>query len=465
MSDFYLAIDIGASSGRHILSYIDNGKLQLEEIHRFENGVVQKNDHLCWEYDKLFSEILTGIKKCKEIGKIPKSMSIDTWAVDFVLLDNEDEIIGDTVAYRDDRTSNIDKKVYEYIDESILYEKTGIQKQLFNTIYQLMAIKENNSEDMDRAKTMLLVPDYFHFLLTGEKKTEYTNATTTQLINCQTKKWDFELIEKLGYNKEIFTDIVTPKTTIGNFTKKIQELVGFNCKVVACATHDTGSAVVSIPYTDKKSLYISSGTWSLMGIEMEKANCSDESRILNFTNEGGYDYRFRYLKNIMGLWIIQNVRKELDNKYSFFELCEMAESESIDTIINCNDKRLIAPKSMIDTIKLLCKEDNSQVPESAGEIARVVYRSLAFCYKKTIEEIEEITNRKFENIYIVGGGAKADYLNKITAQITERKVVAVPIEATALGNVLVQMIADKKFNDIFDARQCVSNSFEQKVYL
>lgn len=463
MSEFYLAVDIGASSGRHILSHIENGKIILEEIHRFENGVIEKNGNLCWEYDRLFSEIITGIKKCKELGKIPKTMSIDTWAVDFVLLDENNNILGNTVAYRDDRTTGMDKKVYETISEQDLYKRTGVQKQLFNTIYQLMAIKQENKY-MEKAKTMLLVPDYLHFLLTDEKKTEYTNATTTQLVNVESKQWDFELIEKLGYNKDIFTEIVMPKTTIGTFSEQIQKQVGFNCTVVACATHDTGSAVVSIPYTDDKSLYISSGTWSLLGIENEIANCTEASRISNFTNEGGYDYRFRYLKNIMGLWLIQNVKKELNDEYSFVTLCEMAEKESIDTIIDCNDIRLTAPKSMIDTIKQICTENNKKVPQTVGEIAKVVYNSLAHCYNDTINEIESITNRKFENIYIVGGGAKASYLNKITAKATNRKVVAVPIEATALGNILVQMIVDNVFTDIFEARQCVNNSFDREEY-
>ncbi len=464
MKNYYLAVDIGASSGRHILSHVNNGKIELEEIHRFENGVVEKDGHLCWEYDRLFTEILAGIKKCKDLGKIPKTMSIDTWAVDFVLLDENNKVLGNTVAYRDDRTVGMDKKVYDVISESDLYSKTGIQKQMFNSIYQLMAIKEQNKSYMDNAKTMLLVPDYFHYLLTGEKKTEYTNATTTQLVNVNTNQWDFELIEKLGYNKEIFTEIIMPKETVGDFTEEIQKQVGFDCKVVACATHDTGSAVVSIPYTDEKSLYISSGTWSLMGIETETANCSEQSRALNFTNEGGYDYRFRYLKNIMGLWLIQSVRKELNNKYSFAELCEMAEKETISSIIKCNDDRLIAPKNMIETIKEMCRENDAQVPETAGEIAKVVYGSLAECYNDTILEIEEITNRNFDNIYIVGGGAKADYLNKVTAKATSRKVVAVPIEATALGNILVQMIADGVFENIFKARECVSKSFDVKEY-
>ncbi len=464
MQNYYLAIDIGASSGRHILSHVEDGKIVLEEIHRFENGVVEKDGQLCWEYDRLFKEIVAGIKKCKDLGKIPKTMGIDTWGVDFVLLDENDEVLGNTVAYRDSRTVGMDKKVYEVIEEVELYKSTGIQKQLFNTIYQLMAVKENNKEYMDNAKAMLFVPDYFHFLLTGEKKTEYTNATTGQLVNPETKDWDFELIEKLGYNKEIFTEIITPKTTVGHFTKEIAEEVGFSCEVVAPATHDTGSAVVAVPYTDEKSLYISSGTWSLMGIESMTANCSVESMKANFTNEGGFDYRFRYLKNIMGLWIIQSVRKELDNKYSFAELCDLAEKESISTIINANDARLTAPKNMIETIKELAKESNQQVPETAGEIASVVYKSLASCYNEALLEIESLTKRTFENIYIVGGGANASYLNQLTAEATKRTVVAVPIEATALGNLLVQMIAKGEFKDLSEARQCVTDTFEVIKY-
>ncbi len=464
MQNYYLAIDIGASSGRHILSHIENGKIVLEEIHRFENGVVEKDGQLCWEYDRLFKEVVTGVKKCKELGKIPKTMGIDTWGVDFVLLDENNKILGNTVAYRDSRTEGMDKKVYEVIEEVELYKRTGIQKQLFNSIYQLMAIKEQNKEYMDNAKTMLFVPDYFNFLLTGEKKTEYTNATTGQLVSPETKDWDFELINKLGYNKEIFTEIITPKTTVGYFTKEITEEVGFSCEVVVPATHDTGSAVVAVPYTDDKSLYISSGTWSLMGIESNAANCTLESMKANFTNEGGFDYRFRYLKNIMGLWIIQSVRKELDNKYSFGELCDLAEKESITTIINANDVRLIAPKNMINTIKDIAKESNQQVPETACEIACVVYNSLAHCYNEALLEIETLTNRSFNNIYIVGGGANAGYLNKVTAEITKRTVVAVPIEATALGNLLVQMIAKGEFKDLAEARQCVTDTFEVLKY-
>lgn len=464
MKNYYLAIDIGASSGRHILSCIEDGKIKLEEIHRFENKLVVNNDKLCWDYEKLFNEILIGLKKCKELNKIPVSVGIDTWAVDFVLLDKDNGILGETVAYRDSRTNGMDKKVYEVISEKDLYARTGIQKQIFNTIYQLMAVKENNPEYMEKAKALLMVPDYFHFLLTGEMATEYTNATTTQLVSPVTKQWDMELIELLGYNKEIFTKIITPKEFVGDFKKEIEDIVGFNCKVVAPATHDTGSAVAAIPYTDDKSIYISSGTWSLMGIEDTIPHCDNKSQECNFTNEGGVDYRFRYLKNIMGLWLIQSVKRELTEDISFQELSDGANTVSIESIINCNDDRLLAPKNMIDTIQEMCRETEQEIPTTAFEIARVVYRSLAYCYSDTAKEIEQLTGKTFENIYIVGGGAKAEYLNKITAEISGKKVVAMPIECTALGNIIVQMIANNEFRDLFDARLCIDNSFDKKIY-
>lgn len=468
MKEYYLAIDIGASNGRHILSYIENDKIILEEVHRFENSLIVEQDNLCWDYKKLFEEILIGLKKCKEIGKIPLSIGIDTWGVDFVLLDKNNNVIGNTVAYRDNRTDGMDKKVYELISEKELYSRTGIQKQMFNTIYQLMAIKENNKEDMDKAKTMLLVPDYFNFLLTGKKVCEYTNATTTQLVSPITKNWDMELIELLGYNTEIFAEIVTPTTLIGTLSQEIVDIVGYSSKVVAVATHDTASAIATISYTDERSMYISSGTWSLMGIEDKVAHCDEESRLCNFTNEGGVEYRFRYLKNIMGLWIIQSVKKELEKDYnqniSFQELCEKSELEKIQSFINCNDERLLAPESMIATIKEMCFETKQEVPNTAFEIAKVVYQSLAKSYSETAIDIERLTGRNFDNIYIVGGGAKADYLNKLTAQISGKNVVAMPIEGTALGNIIIQMIANKQFENLKEARNCITKSFDKKIY-
>ncbi len=465
MSKYYLAVDIGASSGRHILSHIDeNNKIVLKEIHRFENGISKRNGKLCWSLDILFEEIVNGLINSRNEDIIPESIGIDTWGVDFVLLDENDKILGDTVSYRDTRTENMDKLVNEVISKEDLYSKTGIQFQPFNTIYQLMAIKNNEPKLLEKAKTLLLLPDYFNFLLTGVKATEYTNATTTQLINAETKQWDFELIESLGLPKHIFTEIKTPKTCLGSFTDEMATKIGYNTKVVLPATHDTGSAIVSVPYTDTKSIYISSGTWSLMGVEKVEPNCSMESFKLNFTNEGGIDYRFRFLKNIMGLWLIQSVRHELDDAFSFAELCEMAEKSNIESIIDCNDSRLIAPKNMIETIKNLCVETGQQVPNLASDIAAVVYNSLAYCYANTVKEIESVTNNKYENIYIIGGGAKADYLNKLTKKHSKLNVKAIPIEATALGNIICQMIADKTFKDLETARECVQKSFETIEY-
>ena len=464
MSKYYLAIDIGASSGRHMLASMVNGKIQLEEVYRFPNGMDNKNGTLCWDVERLFTEIKNGLKKCKEIGKIPSYMGIDTWGVDYVLLDKDDKILGETVGYRDNRTNGMDAKVYETISLSALYERTGIQKQIFNTIYQLMAVKESHPEYLEQAKSILMIPDYFHFLLTGEKKNEYTNATTGQLVNAKTNEWDYELIDMLGYNKEMFQPVSMPGTVVSEFTKAIQEEVGFNCTVVLPATHDTGSAVLAVPTNDDNAIYISSGTWSLMGIERKEADCSMKSMQSNFTNEGGYDHRFRFLKNIMGLWMIQSVKKEFTEDLSFAEICERASKETISSIVDCNDDCFLAPKSMIEAVKKFCQDTEQQVPETVGEIAAVIYNSLAKCYGDTIEEIEALTGEHYSTIYVVGGGANAGYLNELTAKYTGRRVSAGLSEATAIGNIIVQMLHDKTFKSLPEARTCIGESFDVKIY-
>jgi rhamnulokinase len=464
MSNYYLAIDIGASSGRHILSHLNNGKMELEEIHRFENGMNDVNGELCWNWEELFAEIKTGLKKCKELGKIPVSVGIDTWAVDFVLLDKEDKVLGNMTGYRDGRTIGMDEKVYSMMPEEELYNRTGIQKQIFNTIFQLMAVKEKHPEHLNKAATMLMVPDYFNFLLCGVKRTEYTNATTTQLVSPKDKNWDKELIRLLGFPEQIFTPIGVPGTILGDLTKEVQEEVGFNCKVVLPATHDTGSAVLAVPSNSPDSLYISSGTWSLMGIEQFTANCSRQSKNRNFTNEGGYDYRFRFLKNIMGLWMIQSVKKEIGGELSFGEICDNASKEGIPSLVNCNDSRFLAPKNMTEEVQLACKESNQQIPQGISEVAAVIYNSLANCYRDTIHEIEEVTGRKFDSIHIVGGGSNAEYLNKLTAKATNSTVYAGPTEATAIGNLMVQMISAGELADLHAARELVFESFEIKKF-
>lgn len=463
MSTYYLAVDIGASSGRHILGTIEDGRIVLEEVYRFPNGMKKKNGHLCWDVEELFTHIKNGVKKCKEIGKLPVSMGIDTWAVDYVLLDENDEILGDTVGYRDSRTKGMDEKVYEVIPLDKLYARTGIQKQLFNTIYQLMAVKAQHPEHMERAKTMLMLPDYFHFRLTGVKRSEYTNATSSQLVSPATKDWDDELIEMLGYKREMFLPLSMPGTPVGNFSKAVEDEVGFSCQVVLPATHDTASAVLAVPAVGDDTLYISSGTWSLMGIESTEANCSMESMEKNFTNEGGYAYRYRFLKNIMGLWMIQSVKKELDDKYSFAELCEMAEGcSAFSSRVDVNDDCFLAPESMIEAIRDYCVRTGQQAPEGPAELACCIYHSLSESYAQTVREIEELTGRQFDAIHIVGGGSNAMYLNELTAKATGRTVYAGPGEATAIGNLLAQMLAAGKFRDIYEARKAVYDSFAVK---
>ena len=402
--------------------------------------------------------------KCKEIGKLPVSVGIDTWGVDYVLLDKDDRILGDTVGYRDDRTTGMDKKVYETISQDDLYARTGIQKQIFNTIYQLMAVKETHPEYLKQAESILMIPDYFHFLLTGVKKMEYTNATTGQLINPVTNDWDYELMDMLGYPSRIFKPVSMPGTVVGNFTKAIQEEVGFDCKVVLPATHDTGSAVLAVPTNNDNAIYISSGTWSLMGIERKEADCSMESMKANFTNEGGYDHRFRYLKNIMGLWMIQSVKKEFEKDLSFAEICERAAKETIPSIVDCNDDSFLAPKNMIQAVQDFCRKTDQQVPGTIAEIAAVIYNSLAKCYGDTVKEIESITGNTYDTIYVVGGGANAGYLNELTAKYTQKKVSAGPTEATAIGNITVQMLRDGVFASLPEARTCIGESFDIKRY-
>ena len=448
MENYYLAVDIGASSGRHILGTVKDGTISLEEIYRFENGMEKRNGHLCWDVESLFHEIKMGMKQCAVQGKIPCSMGIDTWAVDFVLLDRDGQRLGDAVGYRDDRTKGMDEKVYEVISPEALYERTGIQKQIFNTIYQLMAMKEEQPEALSGAESLLMIPDYFHYMLTGVKRQEYTNATTTQLVSPVTKTWDYELIRQLGYPEKLFTELSMPGTVVGTLTKAVQDEVGFNCKVVLPATHDTGSAVMAVPVpengerkghetekthdTDGGLLYISSGTWSLMGTELSEADCSAESRKANLTNEGGYEYRFRYLKNIMGLWIVQCIQKQLG--ISFAEMVNLARTSHYEQIFNVNDPRFSAPEDMAAEIRAAL----SPAPETDADLIRSVYVSLAHSYGEAIRELEHLTSQTWEKLYIAGGGAKNALLNELTAQYTGKEVVALPIEATALGNLKIQ---------------------------
>ncbi len=463
--EYHLAIDIGASSGRHILGFIEGGKLKLEEIYRFSNGIKKVNNEYCWDLKNLFSEIKNGIKKCKEISKIPKSIGIDTWAVDFVLLDENEDILGNTVAYRDDRTEGLMEEVFKIIPKDMLYLYTGIQFQRFNTIYQLMAIKKKNPENLKKAKTFLMIPDYFNFLLTGKKVNEYTNATSTQLVNSFDRTWDENILDSLGINRDIFQEIKLPKTSLGNLRSELVEEFGFDMEVVLPATHDTGSAFISSVCNDDDSVYLSSGTWSLMGVENRFPICVPQSMNYNFTNEGGFDYKFRFLKNIMGLWIIQEVKRIYKDKYSFSELVVKAkEADNFKSFIDVNHDRFLNPEDMIEEIQTYCKETNQDIPKTPGQVAYCVFNSLGISYGESIKELEEIFEKKYERINVFGGGCQNELLNQLIADITNKEVLAGPVEATAIGNIIAQLLSFNKIEDLREARKLIAESFEIKKY-
>lgn len=459
---YYLAIDIGASSGRHILCHKNEDKLILEEVHRFKNGYKHMDGADCWDIERLFENVVEGIKKCCKLGKMPCSIGIDTWAVDYVLLDKGKKILGNPVAYRDKRTNGMDKIVESVIPFEELYRKTGIQKQGFNTIYQFMAQKINAPDEIKKAEYFLMIPDYLNFRLTGIISNEYTNASTTALVNADTRSWDMDIIDALGYPRHIFSELKLPGTVLGELSEEIREETGFNCQVILPATHDTGSAFLAVPVADEHSVFISSGTWSLLGIENEKPITTIESLKANFTNEGGYGYRFRYIKNIMGLWIIQSIKRELKDMYSFQELEEMAKKAKTSYIVDVSHKRFLAPDSMIDEIKnaVGAKGKEMDIPE----IMQTVYKSLAMGYKNAVTELESLTNKKYKAINIIGGGSKDNYLNALTAKVTGLPVYAGPTEGTALGNLIVQMISADEVKSLSEARNIIRNTYKINTF-
>ena len=463
---YYLAIDFGASSGRHILGHIEDGKMLLEEVYRFDNNVVERNGHLCWEYDRLFGEVLNGLRRCRELGKNPTYMGIDTWGVDFVLLDGQDKVIGDTVAYRDSRTEGMEKLVYEKVPAEELYRRTGIVYQPFNSLFQMMALREQAPEQLEAARTILFVPAYFNFLLTGQKCNEYTMASTSQMVDAETRNWDYELLGKLCLPGEICDRLRMPGELVGTFTQEVRDAVGFDCRVLLPACHDTASAVAAVPCEQESFAYISSGTWSLFGTELREAVATREALEAGFTNEGGYEGRYRFLKNIMGLWMIQSARREWKaegKSYSFAELCEeAAKADDFPSRVRVEDNRFLAPAGMIAEVQAACRESGQPVPETVGEVSAVIYHSLADCYARALAQMESITGQHFAELCIVGGGSQADYLNELTAKATGRVVLAGPSEATAIGNLAVQMIAAGEVKDLLAARRLVKSSFAVK---
>lgn len=452
---YHLAVDIGASSGRTILGWIDNGKLKLEEIYRFENYIKKEKGTLVWDIKHLVKEVINGIAKCREIGKFPETVAVDTWGVDYVLIDENGKEILPAVSYRDDRTNLVQEEISKVVSQKELYGRTGIQKQNFNTIYQLYCDKKSGK--LDNAKCFLMIPDYIAYKLTGVMKNEYTNATTTNLVNAKTKTWDYEIIDRLGIKKDIFFKLSQPKTEIGSFNEKTKMAVGFDCKVICAPSHDTASAVCACP-VDDKSVYISSGTWSLIGTENTAPVLSDEALNANFTNEGGINYRFRFLKNIMGMWLFQNIRRNLDKKFTYDDMMNLAMQSTYCEKIDPNAPEFIAPENMIDAVKKYLNND-ALSPDS---VINSVYHSLAQSYADAVLEIEKISGKTIELINIVGGGSKDRYLNSLTRKYTGKKVLSGPVEATATGNIICQLMYDDENLTLEKARELVKNSLDIK---
>lgn len=464
MQTCYLAVDIGASSGRHIVGTVENGIMSLHEVYRFENRLIEKNGHLCWDMESLARSVVDGLKAAHDAGYTPATVGIDTWAVDFLLLDADGNPVGDPVAYRDNRTATMREELEGTLPFAELYSRTGIQYQPFNTVYQLCALKKEHPEQLAAAEHFLMVPDFLNYCLTGVMANEYTNASTTALVGAESKDWDDEIIQRLGLPRKIFGKICTPGTALGQLRTDVRDYVGFDCTVVLPATHDTGSAFLAVPARDDNAVYLSSGTWSLLGVENLTPITTSASMQANFTNEGGYEYRYRYLKNIMGLWMIQSVRRELGEKTgtrpSFPELIAAAQGSSeFSGIVSTGDDRFLAPKSMIEEVKAACADDGKPVPSTTGEVMQTIYNSLSHDYQTAIQELQSLTGKQYTSINIVGGGSQDMYLNQMTANAAGLPVFAGPTEGTALGNLMVQMIRAGEFKDLADARAAIKKSF------
>lgn len=460
---YYLAVDIGASSGRHILAHLEGDRMVTEEIYRFSNGPevlpgtpgalgAQGNRRLMWNADRLFKEILNGLKKAGELGKIPESVGVDTWGVDYVLLDGEDKPIDGVYCYRDGRTKSMIPSVHRRLSYAELYSRTGIQHQPFNTVYQLFDDKRSGRSES--ARSFLMLPDYFHFLLTGVKKQEYTNATTTGMVNARTHRWDEEILDALGYNRSLFGELTQPGGEVGAFTDEVAAAVGYRSKVVLPATHDTASAVLAAPLRGQTP-YISSGTWSLLGVERKSADTSDKARELDYSNEGSVNGNFRLQKNIMGLWMIQQVRHELNDKYDFATLAGLARLNRVSETVDVNDERFLAPTSMIEAI-------DSAVGKqlSVGGLAYCIFNSLAKSYADSLAALEALTGEKYATLNIIGGGSKNEFLNELTAQYTGKQIVTGPAEGTAIGNAMMQMVGAGEIASVAEGREIIRRSFD-----
>lgn len=461
----YLAVDIGASGGRHIVAWLEDGHIITKEVYRFENGAEMKNGHLCWDAEGLVSHVIAGMKACREQGFAPVSMGIDTWAVDFALLDEEGNMLGDLVAYRDSRTEGMDRLLEETMPFSELYRITGIAKQPFNTVYQMMAVLKEHPEYREKAADFLLVPEYISYRLTGKKAHEWTNLSTGAFMDAQTHDWSIEVRHAAGLPDHWFeTPVVQPGTALGSLSDEVREAVGFDTTVILPATHDTGSAYMAVPAKDKHAAFLSSGTWSLLGVELDHPATGEECCKAGFTNEGGWNYTTRFLKNIMGMWMLQCIRKETGKQHSYAEMAQMAAESDYSAYVDATDNRFMAPESMLEEVKTALREKDAPDPETLADILRAVTLGLAACYRDSIREMGELTGQSFTSINIVGGGSQNITLNRLTAELTGMPVYAGPTEGTALGNLAAQMIADGAFADLSAFRAALPDSFEIVEY-
>lgn len=468
MSKVYLAADFGGGSGRVIAGWLEDGKLTMEEIHRFGNRQVRLGDHVYWDFPALFEDMKAGLKKAASKGYEVESIGVDTWGVDFGLIDRDGQLLGNPVCYRDARTAGMTEKLFETLNPTEHYATTGIQVMEINTLAQLLSIK--GTAQLEAAEHLLFMPDLFSYFLTGKATNEYCIASTSELLDAKRREWSWETIEALGLPKRIFGDIVMPGTVRGELRKDIAEETGLkDVKVIAVGSHDTASAVAAVPAIegDGPVAFLSSGTWSLLGIELPEPILTEEARQAEFTNEGGVGGRIRFLQNITGLWILQRLMaewKERGEEQTFGELLPAAEQANISSIIPVADAAFTNPPSMEKAISDYCRQSNQPVPQTKGEFVRCLFQSLAKKYKDAIEGVNGLLPESLKRLHIIGGGSQNGLLNQFTADALGIPVWAGPVEATAMGNILVQAMAAGEVADLAELREVVRRSVTPKVF-
>ena len=466
----FLAFDLGAESGRAVLGILDNGKLTLEDVHRFPNGGVSGGESLHWDVLRLFDEMKQGLRMAVQThGKDIAGAGIDTWGVDFGLLGPNDVLLENPHCYRDSRVDGMMDKAFKVVPRSEIYEATGIQFMPFNTIFQMLALERKNRWMLETARTMLMMPDLFNFWFTGVKANEFTEATTTQFYNPRKGDWARSLLERLDIQTHFLAEIIPAGTVLGKLLPSVASDIGApEIPFIAPATHDTGSAVAAVPATGKSHAYISSGTWSLMGVESPEPIINEKALEFNITNEGGVAGTFRVLRNIMGLWLVQECRRTwalAGSQHSYGTLTEMAASaEPFRSIVDPDDVSFLKPGDMPSRIREFCKRTGQPIPESEGQVIRTALDSLALKYRWVLERLEMLVGRRLDPIHIVGGGIQNTLLNQLAANVTGRPVVTGPVEATAIGNILVQAIGLGHIGSIEEGREIVRKSFEVVTY-